>query len=143
MTKDEIIQDAIECLDDIVKECEQIKRREPYLYNDFVINIEQGTRGHVKRLQRIAKEEREATIRDAFGIQQEIDMKKETKNMFKSMGVSLLYMLSYIVPYAAGWFTYPFDQKGSAKIGNLIFFIGFLLYSVIIYYYIKLNGKDN
>lgn len=69
-------------------------------------------------------------------------MKKETKKMFKETGVSLLYILSYVVPFVAGWLTYPFDQKGSTKIGNLIFILGFLLYSAIVYFYTKLN-KDN
>lgn len=69
-------------------------------------------------------------------------MKKETKDLFKETGASLLYILSYVVPYVAGWFTYPFDQKGTSKIGNIIFIVGFLLYSVISYFYIKAI-KDN
>ena len=68
MSKEDIIQDAISCLEDIVYECVSAKRNEPDQYNSLATCIEQSARGNVKRLQRLVEQEQQETIRKAFNI---------------------------------------------------------------------------
>ncbi len=69
MTKDQIIEDALNCLEDVVYECNQAKHNEPDYYNSLVQVIEQRVRGDIKRLKQNVEQEKTDTICRAFGIQ--------------------------------------------------------------------------
>lgn len=69
MTKDQIIEDALNCLQDVVYECSQAKSNEPDQYNALAQNIEQRVRGDIKRLKQNVEQEKTDTICRAFGIQ--------------------------------------------------------------------------
>lgn len=64
-TKDEIIQEAISCLEDIVYECSQERKRGNHAYE----YIEQTSRGYVSRIKRLVEEESQAAVRKAFNME--------------------------------------------------------------------------
>lgn len=62
-------------------------------------------------------------------------MKESLKNVLKTV----LYVIMFNIPYIAGWLSYPLDNAKSRHGGNLIFLGGFIMFSIVYYFYKNLE----
>ena len=62
-------------------------------------------------------------------------MKKGLKDTLKT----LLYVIMFNIPYIAGWLSYPLDNTKSRHGGNLLFLGGFVMFSIVFYFYSRMD----